>query len=131
MVPVEQAGLLITERVESVAILMITPQTARRHFDPLALAESLAASLRDDRPGKDMFDLARDTTVALALLGRCIAGLAEAINVRIVNEAPRPRSPTSATWPGPCPPLISSPQVPTTPTGTRLTSGCNEPSSCA
>ena len=89
VVPVEQAGLLITERVESVATLMrITPQTARRHFDPLALAESIAASLQDERPGEDMFDLARDTTLALPLLGRCIAGLAEAINVRIVNETP-------------------------------------------
>ncbi len=89
VVPAEQAAVLITERVDSVASQMrISRQTARGYFDPVRLAESLAASLRDELPGVDMFDQPRDTSIPMPLLGRCVAGLAEAITLRIATETP-------------------------------------------
>lgn len=90
VIPAEQATVLITERVESAASLMrVTPQTARRYLDPVRLAESLAAALQDELPGVDLLGQPRDTSIPLPLVGRCIAGLAEAITVRICNEAPQ------------------------------------------
>ncbi len=89
VVPAKQAALLITERVDSVASQMrISRQTARGYFDPVRLAESLAASLRDELPGGDMFGQPRDTSIPMPLLGRCVAGLAEAITLRIAAETP-------------------------------------------
>ncbi len=90
VVPAEQAALLITERVESVAWQMqISPQAARRYLDPVRLAESLADSLSDELPGVDMFGQPRDTSIPMPLLGRCVAGLAEAVTLRIATETPQ------------------------------------------
>lgn len=89
VVPAEQAALLITERVDSVAAQMrVSPHTARGYIDPIRLAESLAASLQDELPGVDMFEQPRDTSIPTPLLGRCVAGLAEAITLRIATETP-------------------------------------------
>ncbi len=71
----------------------ISPRTARGYLDPIRLAESLAASLRDELPGVDLLGQPRDTSIPMPLLGRCVAGLAEAITLRIATEA----SPTAIT----------------------------------
>ncbi len=90
VIPAEQAALLITERVESVAALMhISPRTARGYLDPISLAESLAASLRDELPGVGLLGQPRDTRIPMPLLGRCVAGLAEAIPLRFATETPQ------------------------------------------
>ncbi len=90
VVPAEQAALLITERVQSVSALMhISPQAARRYLDPVRLAESLAAALQDEMPGVDLFDQPPDTSIPMPLVGRCVAGLSEAITLRIATETPQ------------------------------------------
>ena len=78
---------LIHERVQWVSSQMgISPAAARRYLtdDALAdLARTLVISLADETPGADVIESARTAAVPLPILGRCIAGLAEAIHIRL------------------------------------------------
>src|SRR5665811_2620201 len=64
----------------------ISPAAARRYLtdDALAdLARTMAFSVADETPGADVIESARTAAVPLPILGRCIAGLAEAIQIRL------------------------------------------------
>jgi hypothetical protein len=78
---------LIHERVRRVSAEMgISPTAARRYLtdDALAdLASTMVVSVADETPGADVIESARTTAVPLPILGRCIAGLAEAIQIRL------------------------------------------------
>ena len=78
---------LIDERVQWVSSQMgSSPAAARRYLtdDALAdLARTMAFSVADETPGADVIESARTAAVPLPILGRCIAGLAEAIQIRL------------------------------------------------
>ena len=78
---------LVHERVQWVSSQMgISPAAARRYLtdDVLAdLARTLVISMADETPGADVTESARTAAVPLPILGRCIAGLAEAIQIRL------------------------------------------------
>jgi hypothetical protein len=78
---------LIDERVQWLSSQMgISPTAARRYLtdDALAdLARTMAFSVADETPGADVIASARTAAVPLPILGRCIAGLAEAIQIRL------------------------------------------------
>jgi len=78
---------LVHERVRWVSSQMgISPAAARRYLtdDALAdLARTLVISVADETPGADVTESARTAAVPLPILGRCIAGLAEAIQIRL------------------------------------------------
>jgi len=78
---------LIHERVQWVSSQMgISPTAARRYLtdDALAdLARTMVVSVADETPGADVIGSARTAAVPLPILGRCIAGLAEAIQTRL------------------------------------------------
>lgn len=78
---------LIHERVRWVSSQAgVSPATARRYLTDQALdalAQTLAFSLVEETPGADVLEASPTAGVALPLLGRCIAGLAEAIQVRL------------------------------------------------
>jgi selenocysteine lyase/cysteine desulfurase len=78
---------LIHERVQWVSSQMgISPTAARRYLtdDALAdLARTMVLSVADETPGADVTESARTAAVPLPILGRCIAGLAEAIQIRL------------------------------------------------
>jgi len=78
---------LVHERVRWVSSQMgISPAAARRYLtdDVLAdLARTLVISMADETPGADVTESARTAAVPLPILGRCIAGLAEAIQIRL------------------------------------------------
>jgi hypothetical protein len=78
---------LIHERVQWVSSQMgISPTAARRYLtdDALAdLARTMVLSVADATPGADVTESARTAAVPLPILGRCIAGLAEAIQIRL------------------------------------------------
>jgi hypothetical protein len=78
---------LIHERVQWVSSQMaISPTAARRYLtdDALAdLARTMVVSVADETPGADVIGSARTAAVPLPVLGRCIAGLAEAIQTRL------------------------------------------------
>jgi len=81
------ATTLIHERVQWVSSEMgISPTAARRYLtdDMLAgLARAMVISVADETPGADVVQSPRTAAVPLPILGRCIAGLAEAINIRL------------------------------------------------
>lgn len=81
------AGVLITERVDSVAAqLGITPAAARRHLsdDALArLARTMVLPFADETPDADVTKAPRTAALPITALGRCVAGLAEAMQVRL------------------------------------------------
>ena len=81
------ATALIHERVQWVSSQMgISPTAARRYLtdDVIAdLARTMVISLADETPGADVTQSARTAAVPLPILGRCIAGLAEAIQIRL------------------------------------------------
>ena len=81
------AAELIGERVRWVSSQMdISPAAARRYLtdDALAdLARAMVISLADETPGADVTESARTAAVPLLILGRCVAGLAEAIQIRL------------------------------------------------
>jgi hypothetical protein len=81
------ASDLVHERVRWVSSQMgISPAAARRYLtdDAVAdLARTLVISLADETPGADVIESARTAAVPLPILGRCIAGLAEAIHIRL------------------------------------------------
>ena len=78
---------LIHERVQWVSTQTgISPAAARRYLtdDALAdLARTLVISVADETPGADVTASARTAAIPLPVLGRCIAGLAEAIQLRL------------------------------------------------
>lgn len=78
---------LIQERVQWVSAQMgISPAAARRYLtdDALAgLARTMVVSVADETPGADVIAAARTAAVPLPILGRCVAGLAEAIQIRL------------------------------------------------
>jgi hypothetical protein len=81
------ATALIHERVQWVSSEMgISPTAARRYLtdDTLAdLARAMVISVADETPGADVIQSPRTAAVPLPILGRCIAGLAEAIQIRL------------------------------------------------
>jgi len=81
------AADLIRERVRWVSSQAgISPAAARRYLTDEALdalAQTLAFSLVEETPGADLLDAPRTAGVPLSLIGRCIAGLAEAVQVRL------------------------------------------------
>jgi hypothetical protein len=85
------AGELIQGRVTQVAGQMgITPATARRYLTDEAvrdLARTLVATVADEAPGADVLASPRTAAVPVPVLGRCIAGLAEAIVLRLAERA--------------------------------------------
>jgi hypothetical protein len=81
------AADLIGERVRWVSSQMdISPTAARRYLTDDALtdlAREMVLTVADETPGADVTESARTAAVPLAILGRCIAGLAEAIQIRL------------------------------------------------
>jgi hypothetical protein len=64
----------------------ISPTAARRYLTDEALADlarAMVISLADETPGADVTASARTAAVPLPILGRCAAGLAEAIHIRL------------------------------------------------
>jgi len=81
------AAELIHERVRWVSSQMDISATAARRYlndDVLAdLARTMVFSLAEETPGADVIESARTAAVPLPILGRCIAGLAETIQIRL------------------------------------------------
>jgi len=81
---------LITERVGSVAQLMRTTKaTARDYLTDEAIvgmAESIAFSLAEEFPGADLYNAHRTAAVPINVVGRMVAGLAEACQVRFAER---------------------------------------------
>ena len=86
--PAEQAERLIRERVAEVAAVMsMDVRTAQRYLDPEQLAETIAAAFRDEAPGENVLTLPRDVVLPVTVVGRCVAGLAEALNLRVETSS--------------------------------------------
>lgn len=81
------AAELIEERVEWVSTHMrITPVSARRYLTDDALrelAQTMVVSVADEAPGADVLASPRTAALPIATLGRAVAGLAEAIVLRL------------------------------------------------
>ncbi len=88
----EAAGTLITDQLSRVtATIRVSEATARRYLTDEALAgiaRRVTEMLADEQPGADPLALPRTVRVLPATLGRCIAGLAEAIQLHLINERP-------------------------------------------
>lgn len=84
------AGELIDERVQFVATQMrVTPRTARSYLTDEAIAglvQSMAFDYVEETPGADLLAVPRDATISVQLAGRAIAGLAEAVRVRLAER---------------------------------------------
>jgi hypothetical protein len=78
---------LVHERVRWVSSQMgISPTAARRYLTDGALvdlARTMAFSVADETPGADLIEAPRTAAVPLPILARAIAGLGEAIQVRL------------------------------------------------
>ena len=78
---------LIHERVHWVSTQTgISPAAARRYLtdDTVAdLARAMVIAMADETPGADVTASARTAAIPLPVLGRCIAGLAEAMQLRL------------------------------------------------
>jgi len=87
---VVSAAELIQERVQWVAAhLRVTPATARRYLTDEAvrdLARTMAVTVADEAPGADVLASPRTAAVPVPVLGRCIAGLSEAIVLRLAER---------------------------------------------
>ena len=81
------AAELIQERVRWVSAQAgISPMAARRYLTDDALTElarTMVVALAEETPGADVLGSARPAAVPFPVLGRCIAGLAEAIQIRL------------------------------------------------
>ncbi len=81
------AGELVRERVRWVAAQMgFTPATARRYLTDDAirgLARSMAVAVAEEAPGADVLESPRTAALPLGVLGRAVAGLSEAILLRL------------------------------------------------
>lgn len=84
------AAELIQERVDWVATHMrISPASARKYLtdDTVRdLARTMVVSVADEAPGADVLASPRTAAVPVAVLGRTIAGLSEAIVVRLAER---------------------------------------------
>ena len=84
------AGELIDERVQLVATQMrVTPRTARSYLTDEAiarLAKSMAFDFVEETPGADLLTAPRNATIPVQLAGRAMAGLAEAVRVRLAER---------------------------------------------
>jgi hypothetical protein len=84
------AAELIRERVQSVATYMrVTPATARRYLSDEAvrdLARTAVLTVADEAPGADVLASPRTAAVPVPVLGRCIAGLSEAIMLGLAER---------------------------------------------
>jgi hypothetical protein len=84
------AAELIQQRVEWVAAhLRITPATARRYLTDETvrdLARTVVVTVADEAPGADVLASPRTAAVPVPVLGRCIAGLSEAIVLRLAER---------------------------------------------
>jgi hypothetical protein len=84
------AAELIQERVQWVAAQMrVTAATARRYLTDEAmrdLARTLVVTIADEAPGADVLASPRTAAVPVPVLGRCIAGLSEAIMLRLAER---------------------------------------------
>jgi hypothetical protein len=78
---------LIHERVQWLSSQVGMSRTAARRYltdDAITdLARAMVISLADETPGADVIQAARTAAVPLAVLGRCVAGLAEGIQIRL------------------------------------------------
>lgn len=86
----KDAADLIATRVAAVARDMnISETAARRYVDDNAiknLADVMLSTLADELPGVDVFSLPRTADVPFETLGRCVAALAEAIQIDLLHE---------------------------------------------
>lgn len=84
------AAELIQERVQWVrSQARISPTTARRYLTDEALgslARKMVISFAEETPGSDVLEAPRSAPVPLSTLGRCVAGLAESINIRLCER---------------------------------------------
>jgi len=84
------AAELIQERVQWVATNMrISPATARRYLTDDALrdlARTMVVTVADEAPGADVLASARTSALPISVLGRCVAGLSEAIVLRLAKR---------------------------------------------
>ena len=84
------AGELIDERVQFVATqIRVTPRTARSYLTDEAiagLAKSMAFDFVEETPGADLLTAPRNTTISMQLAGHTIAGLAEAVRIRLAER---------------------------------------------
>ena len=92
---------LITERVDAVAQLMRTTKATARHYltdEAIAgMAESIAFSLAEESPGAELYDAPRTAAVPVNVVGRMVAGLAEACQVRFAERDDLEHSETRVT----------------------------------
>ena len=89
----QRAGELITGQVRAVATLMRVPEaTARTYLDDNEIIKDMARRMlfqvACERPGADLMEAPRTVPLPLALVGITVAALAEAMQVRAVNEPP-------------------------------------------
>jgi hypothetical protein len=84
------AAELIQERVDWVATHMrISPAAARRYLTDDAvrdLARTMVVSVADEAPGADVLASPRTAAVPVAVLGRTVAALSEAIVLRLAER---------------------------------------------
>jgi hypothetical protein len=85
-----QVAVLVHQRVSAVAEgLGITEASARRYLTDETLrdlARQTAFTIAEERPGADPIDQPREVPMTLNALGRTVAALAEAAQVRILNS---------------------------------------------
>ena len=85
------AEVVIIVQLPNVSSTMrISELTARWYVAVAAvreLARDAAVCLAEEHPGADTVALPRDTAVSMPLLGRTIAGLAEALRVRLATDS--------------------------------------------
>lgn len=66
--------------------MQISPAAARRYLTDDAvtgLAQTMAMSVAEETPGADLLDAARTAALPVPILGRAVAALAEALQVRL------------------------------------------------
>ena len=87
----EHAEAVVAGQLRNVSSTMgISELTARKYLAEDAvreLARDAAVCLADEHPGADTVALPRDTVLSMPLLGRTIAGLAEALRVHLANDS--------------------------------------------
>lgn len=93
------AAELIQERVEWVAAQMrFAPATARRYLtDEVVrdLARTVVVTVAEEAPGADVLASPRTAAMPGPVLGRCIAGLSEAIVLRLADDLDHVRTTTA------------------------------------
>ncbi len=81
------AADLIHDRVQWVSSQMrISPAAARRYLandELVGLARTMVISFADETPGADVIEAPRSSPLPLPIFGRCVAGLGEAIQIRL------------------------------------------------